>query len=132
MDGNHTILFLPPKFRNTTTKQFPTWCFALATANVGLEQLKKEFAFIYMNINNMCEYEYNYKDIAEVAKAFIFRCIYCGNKPCATLWKSGEHGLPSFWSHLGTGHNRQVWASRPRCESLLRFSMETKAHGNLT
>lgn len=59
-----------------------------------------------MNINNMCEYEYNYKDIVEVVKVFIFRCIYCGNKFCVILWKSGEYGFFSFWFYLGIGYNR--------------------------
>ena len=54
MARNAAILLLLPKFHNRTTKKIPTWCFALAAANVGLEELKKEFAcyiYIYICIN---------------------------------------------------------------------------------
>lgn len=46
-------VFLQNSMIQSQKKQIPIWCFALATANVGVKELKKEFAcFIYRDINN--------------------------------------------------------------------------------
>lgn len=100
MARNATTFLLPPKLHNTATKNFLTWCFALVTANVGVEELR---ACAHTHTHIKHKYEYN-SNIAEIAKSF----PNAFNMAALCARKSRELSLPPFWPHLVTGHKRQV------------------------